>query len=221
MSEATKKLDKLIAELPRMSKRLNFHEKCAAYFALDRGFRQSMVAKVFGVSSGAVSALANCRNFRGGSRYQDVREEYDRLGREAFGDAYFTDEIATKFQRFRLGVETDEDRTQMHGPDTRPGKWGDKPFTFEAYGNRFITCIVQLRMKGDVDPRSDQEAPQGWSWRELSELERDAGRALDHPQTCPPWSFQRWATPARAVDGCYEGNGVDSQRLHPEWPDIK
>ena len=219
MSEATEKLDALIAELPRMAKRLTFHDKCAAFYACVRGYPQTRVAEVFGVSSGGISALANCRNTT--DRYVDVVHEWNKLGREAFGDKYFTDDIATKFSRFEFGVETDEDRTRMHGPDTRARKWGDRPFTFEAYGGRFITCIVQLRMKGDPDPRTDAEAPQGWAWRELSELERDHGQTLDHPNTCPPWSFQRWTTPARAVDGCYEGNGVDSQPLHPEWPDIK
>ena len=99
MSEATDKLDALIRELPRMSQRLSFHDKCAAYVAMDRGFPQILVAKAFGVSSGAMSALANCRKENGGFRYQDVRDEYDRLGRDAFHEAFtsndLVDEIAT------------------------------------------------------------------------------------------------------------------------------
>jgi hypothetical protein len=222
MSEATKKLDELIRELPRMRRRLSFHEKCAAYYALDRDFPQSLVAKTFGVSSGAISALANCRNYSGGSRYQDVREEYDRLGRDAFGDTYFTDEIAAKFQRWRLGVETDEDRTRMHGPDTRAGKWGDRPFTFEAYGGRLIACVVEFRnTQQDFDHRTDEALTHGWAWRELTEQEHERKQIIEHPREAPPWSNRRWPTAARAVDGCYEANGVDSQRLHPDWPNVE
>lgn len=218
MSKATEKLEDLIRELPRMSQRLSFHEKCAAYFAMDRGFPQILVAKAFNVSSGAMSALANCRK---NSHYQDVRDEYDRLGRAAFGDAYFTDELVAKLQRFRLGVETDEDRTRMRGPDPRPGKWGDKIFPVERPGEPAFSCIVSFRGTGqDVDIATDEDLRAGWAWRELSPLEHEQQRLLELPRNAPPWSRQRWPTAPRAVDGCYEGHGVETQRLHPDWPNI-
>jgi hypothetical protein len=221
MSKATATLDELIKELPRMAKRLSFHDKCAAYYALERGFPQSLIAKALGVSSGAMSALANCRNEKGGGRYQDVRNEYDRLGHDAFGDHYFTDDFATKLQRFRMGVETDADRARMHGPDTRGGKWGNKIFTVEGYGGRIVQCIVEFRSTGqDIDTRTDETLRAGWAWRELIEREVTEQRLTERPHNCPPWSNQRWPTAARAVDGCYESHGVDSQRLHPDWPNI-
>jgi hypothetical protein len=223
MSEATEKLEELINALPRMSRRLSFSEKCAAYFALDRGFAQSLVAKAFRISSGAASALANCRNGKGDGRYATIADEYDRLGREAFGEKYFTDEHITKLQRWRLGAETDADRAAMHGPDPRPGRWGNKIFTLEGYGNHFVTCVVSFRStQQDMDAVTHEETlPAGWAWRYLDENEIAANRVDVSVKDCPPWSKRRWPTPARAVDGCYESHGAESQRLHPDWPNVK
>lgn len=221
MSEATDKLDALIRELPRMSQRLSFHDKCAAYVAMDRGFPQILVAKAFGVSSGAMSALANCRKENGGFRYQDVRDEYDRLGRDAFHEAFTSNDLVDKLQRFRLGVETDADRVKMRGPDPRPGKWGNRIFQVERPGDPALSCIVSFRSTGqDINIHTDEDLRAGWAWRELSPLEHEQQRLLELPRNAPPWSRQRWPTAPRAVDGCYEGHGVETQRLHPDWPNI-
>lgn len=217
MSRATEALDKLIAEMPPMSKRMLFHDKCAAFYAMERGFSQNMVAKVFGSSSAAMSALAHCLNSP--NRYQDVAREYERLGREAFGERYFTDEIETRFQVWRVKTQAEALAVKPRGPDPRPGKWGNKIFLVEDYQHNVHACLVSLRSYNqDVIIDTDEYAKQGWAWRYLTDVEYGQEKILDKPTTCPPWSRTRWPTAAQAVDGAYEGHGVESERLTDNWP---
>lgn len=126
MPTALERLDAMVAEItPRRAGHLSFSDMCGAFYALYRGFPQSLVAKSFGISQAAASKLARCRiNPRA---YVNVAAEFKRLGPEEFGETYFTDDIADRIARFRANVQTPGDlrrgRTSNAAADSEAGLW--------------------------------------------------------------------------------------------------
>jgi hypothetical protein len=105
----------------RSGKRLSFPEQCAAFAAMQNGVRQKIVREAFGLSDAAVSYLANCARARDGRRqvhYPHVAREFERLGAEAFRDAYFTDDTWTRLKRIKHDMAQKEDK-RPRGPNPR------------------------------------------------------------------------------------------------------
>ena len=108
--------------LPRIDRRrkLSLEGQCTVYACLYQGIHYSIVAEAFGVTRATVSAIGGCRDDErepvimevGGHteklytnclakrrdpdrhrRYQDVAQEFERLGEDEFFRRYFTDDV--------------------------------------------------------------------------------------------------------------------------------
>lgn len=84
MTEATEMIEKALIDAPRSHRRLTHEEKCAAYYAVHRGFPHTVVAQAFGVSRPTITALPNPR----------VAQDFSDLGPHEFGAKYTTAENA-------------------------------------------------------------------------------------------------------------------------------
>jgi hypothetical protein len=81
--------------------------------------KQSTVAKAFGLSSGAVSLLANCLKTPTPGRrahYRQIAAEWYRLGDTAFREAYYSDDLHTRMMRIKYDVATAID-VRPRGPN--------------------------------------------------------------------------------------------------------
>lgn len=107
--------------------KLSFVDRCSAYAALQMGIKQKVVLKAFGLSSAAVSMLANCG--RNKARYGEVRREFERLGDRAFAEQYYSDEIHARVQRIKLDAEQIGDDRRLRGPSPNANK-----YAFDYYG---------------------------------------------------------------------------------------
>jgi hypothetical protein len=115
-------LEEMLTELaPSQSRRLTFQEKCAAYYALKRGFPQKLIGKVFGVSQGAACALLKASP--DSRRYRDVAHEFERLGAEEFGRRYWTPEYDDRLGRFRMGQQKTFDQMRGSAPNPTADKY--------------------------------------------------------------------------------------------------
>lgn len=132
MSATTERLDALQSSLPRtaLAGRLTFNEKCAAYYLLLRGFKKSLVALTFGVTPSAMTRLAQARS----ARYADVVREYRRLGHEAFGDRYFTQDMEARFLRYQAAIPNQSDKAKR--------KFGPNPNARSAAGEYLIRSVT-------------------------------------------------------------------------------
>jgi hypothetical protein len=87
----------------RLTRRLTFQQKCAAYALLQCGYPKHVVALVIDMADMTAARLMQASETNG--IYPDVAKEFNRLGSEEFGRVYLTDEILTKAQRAVLGLE--------------------------------------------------------------------------------------------------------------------
>jgi hypothetical protein len=131
MSNAIDRLNAIQAQLPAAAfeGRLSFPEKCAAYYLIRRGFKQSTLCLAFGVTPVTISRLAKA----GGDRYADVMREYSKLGHEAFGVRYYTDDIETRLARWLVNAPSDEDKARR--------KFGPNPAARSAAGEYLIRAF--------------------------------------------------------------------------------
>lgn len=157
MSEATKRLDALQAQTPStvIAGRLSFPEKCAAYYLLRRGFKKSLVALTFNLSPMSATRLA--RADAEAERYPDIAREYERLGHDAFGERYYTNDIEARLQRNIAEVPTEGDTTKR--------KFGPNPNAREGAGRYRILAINGREVEFTVYWRPAE----GWSYRQDQE----------------------------------------------------
>ena len=166
MNEALERLARRLEGLSAHSSgRLSFPDRCAAFYCLHRGFPQSLIAKAFGVTPGAVSTLAKAlTNER---RYQDIAREFRSLGPDRFGEKYYTIAVDDRIARFRAEQETPNDLRRGRGPnpsaDSHQGDW-----EVTAVNGQDITFTVFWT------------GPEGWSYRQ------DEGPG---PYECAPERF--------------------------------
>jgi hypothetical protein len=120
MSEATDRLEATLAGMPiSAAARLSFPERCGAFYAMHRGFPKSLVAEAFGITPTTAGFLANCLVSKDGTRprYEDVAQEFTKLGEKKFGERYYTLEIDDRIARIRAGAVTEEDANRRRfGP---------------------------------------------------------------------------------------------------------
>ena len=155
MSEATDRLEELAQGLqPKNSARLSFTDLCAAFALVKRGFPQSLVAQVFGVTPAAISKLASAET--NPRRYANVAAELQRLGWDEFREKYITNEIIERLQRFRVEAPLTSDLRRGRGPnpaaDKSAGAWE------LTAGNGEIQHLEVFWRDGA-----------GWTWRHLGE----------------------------------------------------
>jgi hypothetical protein len=95
-------------EPDRPGRKLSFPEKCGvfAYLHFEPGdgeikptAKLAPVAQAFNVTRATLSALARCLT---GTRYREVKLEYERLGPEAFSARYYTEDIHLRIQKARF-----------------------------------------------------------------------------------------------------------------------
>ena len=116
MPTALERLETLAEGLTaKQSSHLSFADACGAFVAIRRGFSQTLVGKAFGISQSGVSKLASCLN--NPRRYASVAAEFRRLGEQAFRETYFTDDIADRIARFRVGVPVQGDMRRGRAPN--------------------------------------------------------------------------------------------------------
>jgi hypothetical protein len=119
-------LETMLETMPAThSGRLSFAHQCAAFYALQRGFKASLIAKVFGVTPSAASTLKNAETST--RRYGRVTAEWRKLGPHAFGEKYWTPEIDDRLARFRVDSPDHADLMRGRGPnpnaDKHAGLW--------------------------------------------------------------------------------------------------
>jgi hypothetical protein len=115
MSEATDRLEATISKMPYPSAaRLSHGEKCAAFYAMRRGFPKWLIAKTFGITPTTASYIANCLAPPEGAkpRYENIAREFRAMGEKEFGEKYYTIEIDDRIARIRADVVTPEDATR-------------------------------------------------------------------------------------------------------------
>jgi hypothetical protein len=180
---------------------MRFADLCGAFYALQQGFSRTIVAKSFGLSVSSTSLLSHCD--RAGSRhYRRIAEEFHRLGEDAFGEAYYTNEIHERISRFRMGVP-DATGIRARLADNKAHKYEGK-FRLENYQNQPTEIEIAYRAAGDdmaFNPETGEHTrplPAGWAWR--------SDDNLDH------WSETRWRTSSECFDGAHESHGVASPR---------
>ena len=166
MSEATDKLDALLAEMPPdRSAHLTFEDKCAAFYLIQRGYSQTLVAEVFGVTQTAMSRLA--RALKPEARtYRSVAEEWNRIGStKEFGDRYYTVDIHDRVTRARAKAPEPADLRRGRGPNRNLEPW--PPFVhYEAH----YTCVWRDETntpEGEeiVDYETGEKLPaRGWTF---------------------------------------------------------
>lgn len=170
MKDATERLDALQASFPRseVAGRLTFHEKCAAYLLLQRGFKHSLVAKTLGVTQTTISHLAKAGR---GLRYAEIAREFERLGKDAFETRYWSDDIETRLSRWRAHAETPADQTQR--------KFGPNPNADSAAGRYRIHAYDGTETTFHVYWVTSE----GWSYRQDEEpgAFQSAKRLLSSP----------------------------------------
>jgi hypothetical protein len=142
----------------RAGRKLTFSQRCSAYAALLEGTSQVLVATAFRLSRASISALANCRKDTRGPvtmelagrtykvgelnvtprrrdgqrRYQEVAQEFERLGYEPFMQTYFTPDIKARIKeaarkRPVYGVpDPGADRYAFANAGEITDKWGEK-----------------------------------------------------------------------------------------------
>lgn len=175
MSKTTERLDALQSRIPMSSiaGRLSFPEKCAAFYLLRRGFKKNLVALVFGLSP--MSATRLSRADPEGDRYPDVAREYERLGHDAFGDRYYTQDIDDRLWRYVAETPTEGDGAKR--------KFGPNPNAREGAGRYRILAINGREVEFTVY----WKPAQGWSYRQDQEpgayespsIDKSAAKARD------------------------------------------
>ena len=166
MNEAVDRLNaRLAATPPGASAHLTFQQKCAAFYLLERGFKQALVAEVFGISKASVNLLANALK-PGARTYANVAEEWNRIGdAEEFGRLYYTIDIDDRVARARAHAPGDGDLRRGRGPNPNLEPW--PPFVhYEAH----YTCVWRDETntpEGEeiVDYETGEKLPaRGWTF---------------------------------------------------------
>jgi hypothetical protein len=159
MSDPYDRLDGYLSEMGALaSGRLSFHDQCAAFVLLQRGFSRGLVAKTFGISPSAATHIGDCLS-PGSKRYAKVADAYRAMGEEAFGRAYFTQDIDDRLARFRLNVPKQGDFRRGRAPN--PGSDLDA-------GDHQIPVLHGRR--GDIDTITVFWADgRGWTFRKADE----------------------------------------------------
>jgi hypothetical protein len=117
MSEATDNLKKLLEETSfTQLSRLTFSERCGAFFALQTGYSQKVIARAFGVHSSTASLIAHCLTSKD-TRYASIAAEFHKLGLEEFGEKYFTPAMFDAIALARRNIPNDKRRS---GPSRTP-----------------------------------------------------------------------------------------------------
>jgi hypothetical protein len=130
--DAGKAIAELLEGQPlRSGQRLPFHEKCAAFYALQMGVSPRVVMQAFGINAATASHLKHASERRRGrqAHYPDVAREYERLGERPFRDRYYNDDVHTRLMRIKYDVAQPGDQRGPRGPSIRANK-----FSFENYG---------------------------------------------------------------------------------------
>ena len=147
MSQATENLEKMLAETPAsMSARLSFPDQCAAFYALFRGFKPGLVAKVFGTTPTAMSVLKHC--IRDPRRYRHVKDEFYKLGPEEFGEKYYTDDIDARLSRFRAKAEKSDDLMRGRGPNATADKFQGLWLIVDEQGDEHTVEVLWIDGEG-------------------------------------------------------------------------
>jgi hypothetical protein len=119
----------------RLTRRLTFQQKCAAYALLQCGYPKHVVALVIDMADMTAGRLAKAAETNG--IHPDVAREYHRLGHEEFGRIYLTDEILTKAQRAVLGLER-KGKIIDPGADQSSGYWLIRDDPLQAFLVRWV-----------------------------------------------------------------------------------
>jgi hypothetical protein len=166
-------LEKMLAEPWAVASRMPYSDQCAAFYAMKRGFRPVLIAKLFGVTPTAMSLLRNCENAP--RRYTKLKAEYAALGHDAFGQKYWTDAIDDRLARFRLNVEKQNDfmPNRGRGPnpaaDSRSFKTLRRPiqvhsefFRIDWLSTRYVPIAGWYY---SVCTAEGHKTENGWTWR--------------------------------------------------------
>ena len=148
MSEAIDRLNARLADMTPTA-RLTFEDKCAAFYLIQRGFKQVLIAEVFGVTQTAISQLARALK-PGARKYKNVADEWARIGSsDEFGRIYYTLDIDDRVARARVNSPQPGDLRRGRGanPNLEPFKpfdldgvhyecvWMDKPGPYDSQGD--------------------------------------------------------------------------------------
>lgn len=181
---------------PARGPKLTFLDRCAAFACLYQGIPQPIVAKAFGISRASVSYIGGCvpidnrppvtieigghvetladinltrRRLAGRKpRYQDVTDEFVRLGPDLFIQRYVTAELRDKLIRLRdQRPKPGDDRTPFGFDPTDHGFKGVHDFGVNGMGGDEIIRVALIRNVGWVyagctlegKPLHDQ-----WAW---------------------------------------------------------
>jgi hypothetical protein len=112
LSKATDDLDALVARMPLTSAaRLLPNERRAAFYAVQTGVPQQIVAKAFGVAPATISLMATALSPKASRFYQKIAEEFKARGKKEFGETYFTQEFADRIVAAYRGHAAEPRRT--------------------------------------------------------------------------------------------------------------
>jgi hypothetical protein len=194
-------------------------DKLNAFALLKVGFTQAVVSKMFGISTGSVSHLANCLNRSEGQvwRYPDVHNEWRRLGEEDFLRAYLTEEVYLKAQQMSHNVDghAEDDRTQLYltsnprADSCSHGLIGS--FDLGTWRARidFVEC-------DDPDLPPEKKGPIGWRYAQVGQDDfPDSPYVGVNPNDEPIRAdgiWMPWRTSAECFDYCHLIMGLKSPR---------
>jgi hypothetical protein len=179
------------------ARRLSHPEKCAAFYCMQRGFPQRVVAKAFGITTGTASLIANCLNPRARPLYRKVAEEWVRLGKQEFGEKYYNSEWGDRLAAVKLKKPVEKLRPS--GPNPRatahvgfhylPETGGQIPLVeiHQTETGAFVFSDVSSIGEGEIAYRSTSPTRHDTSYQALVAAHRAIGFTdADMPRPFPP-----------------------------------
>lgn len=89
----------------KFAPKAKFADRCAFYYAVIHGnVPTKIISKLWGADISCVKKLISKK----GSRYKDVREEYDKLGQIGFYEQYYTKSMQDKIGEAMFKEDRDE-----------------------------------------------------------------------------------------------------------------
>jgi hypothetical protein len=194
-------LDEMLADLPASrGPRMPLSTLCAAFYLIHREFPRPLIAKTFGISEATVALLANCLR-ADARRYARVAEEWQKLGAEAFGQRYYTQDVDDRVARIRAGAEA-----KKQGVDVRADKYAGAVVDLVRQDGMPVQCLIEWRTAGqDLHPGYDTPLPARWAFREISCGHEPT--PADRPEA--RWTYERYRTSSEARKAIFYNYGVD------------